>query len=191
MAGLGFLLVAVLAACSSAPSSPTVAPDILPTPPAPVNTGGYPVTLTLMPPETPIISESYPGVASTEIALPDTFDPAWLTPKVGTGSAKGKLVSGVSTNTPYLAGELYLGRLIQANQSGAPPLVSVSPDVDPKAVARTNDGTFVFSNVPGGVYILIVWTPMNPFVVEVPGEGPKQVVIEAGKLTDLGGTVIP
>jgi hypothetical protein len=112
------------------------------------------------------------------------------TPRPGTGVVIGKLVSASQTDFPYTAQDLYLGRMIPAAQPNAEPAVAFTYGDDPGTTVRYPDGTFAFTDVVPGTYVLLIWTPGNSFVIEAPEGGLIKVVVEADKTTDLGNVVL-
>jgi len=90
-----------------------------------------------------------------------------------------------------MAGDLFLGKLIPADQPGAPPAVAFSEQTDLRASVRNSDGTFAFSDIAPGTYALIVWTPLTSFVIEAASGGLLKAVVEADRTNDLGTVVIP
>ncbi len=116
--------------------------------------------------------------------------PAHPPPLPGTGLVLGKLDIDRSYNLGYDVGDLYLGRLIQANQPNAAPAVSFTFGVDPQTTVHDPDGTFVFTNILPGTYALVIWTPGISFVIEEPEGGFKKIVVEPDKTTDLGTIVV-
>jgi hypothetical protein len=98
------------------------------------------------------------------------------------------MLNGLETG--YKGGDLYLGVFFAGSKADAPPMVSVSPDTDPKAVLYSNDGRFAFTDITPGIYTLVVWNPTTSFVVEKPGEGAVKIVVDADKVVDVGSIPI-
>jgi len=120
-----------------------------------------------------------------ENILPDVL--TIPTPSADSGVVSGKLL-GKTDDQPYIAPGLYLGKLIRSNQedSDTPPLIGISTGSDPKAI-QANDGTFVFTDVPPGEYVLIIWAPMSIVPITDPETQSELIVtIEAGDAVDLG-----
>jgi hypothetical protein len=100
-------------------------------------------------------------------------------PASGRIHVSGTLVRSPKNSNPniLLAGDLYLGKLLQPSNPRFPPSVSVLPGTDPRAIVDQSNGEFVFLNVPPGRYGLLITdpggnralesTPGNPIVVEV------------------------
>jgi len=122
-----------------------------------------------------------------QIAFAPPYPPP---PRPGTGAVIGKLDLGSQTDMPYNAKDLYLGTLVLAHQPDLPPVISFTYGVDPQTVVHEPDGRFAFTNVPPNTYALIVWTPVGGFPIEPPGGGFIKVVVETGRITDLGTIVL-
>jgi hypothetical protein len=113
------------------------------------------------------------------------------TPRPGTGVVIGKVAPASKTGYHYSAQDLYLGKLLPAGQPDAQPAVSFTFGTDPGTTVHNPDGTFAFTNIVPGTYVLIIWAPENSFVVKLPEGGLIKVVIEKDKVTDLGNIVLP
>lgn len=134
------------------------------------------------------VESGYPGAETTlavESSLPNTLSiPA---PSTDSGIVTGVLL-GESDNRPYIAPGLYLGKLIPSSDenSEVPPLIGLSTGSDPKAVQAT-DGAFLFTEVSPGEYIIIIWAPMSIVpIIDPETQSELIVIVEAGKVTDLG-----
>ena len=139
---------------------------------------GYPITND----ETPDTFKSFPN--TLEIPLPND----------SSGIVTGKLIIE-STNEPFLAPALYLGKIISINDANGirtPVLLGISTDTDPKA-SQAKDGVFLFLSVEPGEYNLFIWSPMNLFPVDYysTSEGRNGIIVKPGELTDLGTIIIP
>jgi len=126
------------------------------------------------------------AVLVTRITFAPPYPPP---PQPGTGAVIGRLDLSSQANMPYNAKDLYLGTLVPANQPNMPPVISFTYGVDPQTVVHESDGRFAFTNVPPNTYVLIVWTPIGGFPIEPPEGGFIKVVVDAGKVTDLGTIV--
>jgi hypothetical protein len=113
------------------------------------------------------------------------------TPNPGTGVIIGQIKSSTQGGYSYTAQDLYLGKLIPANQPDAEPAVSFTYGVDPSTSVRNPDGTFAFTDVVPGTYVLIIWTPVTSFVIISPEGGLIKVIVEPDKTTDLGTVILP
>lgn len=110
-------------------------------------------------------------------------------PEQKTGVVFGRLLSA-NSNEPYLAPALYLGKLINPEETNEnlPKAFSVTSEIAPKALQALN-GTFVFTDVDPGPYGLFIWSPMGYFLVnDVTNVEDDQiiVIVTAGEQLDLG-----
>ena len=112
------------------------------------------------------------------------------TPNSSSGIVTGTLLSSDPGNPPYSA-ILYLGNTIQPDKAGFPPMVSLSPETDPKGT-QDESGAFVFIDIKPGLYALIVWDPFNSVVVQdEKKENYLTFEVKAGEITDLGTILYP
>lgn len=114
------------------------------------------------------------------------------TPETDSAVVLGQLIEQ-STNKPYLAPGLYLGSLLNKDNtdSKVPSVISISTQEDPKAIQAKN-GSFLFSDIPPGKYTLVIWTPMSLSVVK-DLETSQDILfdVESGETLDLGIILIP
>lgn len=113
------------------------------------------------------------------------------TPSPGTGVVIGQIESTSQTGYSYTAQDLYLGKLLPANQPGAEPAITFTYGIDPTTTVRNTDGTFAFTDIVPGIYVLIIWTPVSSLVIEAPEGGLIKVIVETDKTTDLGIVILP
>jgi len=113
------------------------------------------------------------------------------TPSPGTGVVIGQINSTSQTSYSYTAQDLYLGKLLPANQPGAEPAITFTYGIDPATTVRNPDGTFAFTDIVPGIYVLIIWTPVSSLVIEAPEGGLIKVIVETDKTTDLGTVMLP
>jgi hypothetical protein len=113
------------------------------------------------------------------------------TARPGTGVVIGKVAPPSKTGFHFSAQDLYLGKLLPAEQPNADPAVSFTFGVNPGTSVHNSDGTFAFTDVVPGTYVLIIWSPENSFVIKSPQGGLIKVVVEKDKITDLGSVVLP
>jgi hypothetical protein len=111
------------------------------------------------------------------------------TPNKDTGIVTGRILYS-STQEPYLASALFLGKYIHPKEEieGIPQMISINTEVSPKAI-QAQDGTFVFTNVNPGDYGLFFWTPMGFIPVKESADSIDEniyIVITPGELIDLG-----
>jgi len=78
------------------------------------------------------------------------------------GVVYGKLLN--SELKPFL-NVIFLGRAIEANQEGKPPLIVFDPN-DAKKAIQNKDGLFVFDLVVPGKYGLIMWNPITEVLMQ-------------------------
>jgi hypothetical protein len=117
---------------------------------------------------------------------------SYAKPSAGKGAATGRLVTQANgQEIGYLGGDLYLAGFLAGSKSDAPPIVSFSVDINPKAVVYQADGQFAFTDIAPGTYTLVVWNPATSFIVENPGKGAVVVVIEPDKVAEIGKILIP
>ena len=112
-------------------------------------------------------------------------------PKLGTGTVIGKVNYPSTAGFHFTSKDLFLGKLIYSNQSNMDPIISFTYGVDPGTKINRSDGTFAFTDVAPGPYILIFWTPENSKVMKSPEGDLINVAVEMDKITDLGSVVFP
>lgn len=78
------------------------------------------------------------------------------TPASGKFVVFGQMLTPGVGGKPYV-GDLYLARLVKANESNQPPLIKFSESDDPKAVVDAG-GCFYFDNINPGEYALILFS---------------------------------
>ncbi len=109
---------------------------------------------------------------------------ATIAPQPGTGSVIGRLTD-VQTGRPAVTTILYLEKSMNHD---APPLLYGPLNGQP----RTNslpDGSFAFSNVPPGEYILALYSPIDILYYQQ-GDGKAVLIqVEEGETLDLGQVV--
>jgi len=122
---------------------------------------------------------------SNENLLPDTISKP--TPNDESGVITGQLIKNSDKN-PYIAPGLYLGGFLEPNEDmeNAPTIYGISPGVDPKA-KQAKDGSFAFSDVEPGKYILLIWSPMSILPLK-DAETQEEIIliVKAGEEINLG-----
>ncbi len=100
------------------------------------------------------------------------------------GGVVGYLHSS-GNQSPIVGIGIYLGKILPLDP-GPEFLITIEENESPHS--RTdNEGYFEISDVPPGEYPIIVWTPFKSQVVaDDSGERELIVIIETGKVTDLG-----
>jgi hypothetical protein len=153
-----------LAACTTNPSSPTIASN--------TQEPGYPS------PPIQIETTSYP---SPTIILKSSN--ANLTPDPALGKVTGKILF---KDKPMVNMNLYLGKVL-TDDKGVEFVTSLNPSTDPTCITDV-EGNFSFINVPSGRYGLIVDNSSNVFLLLDPTDSNKAMLltIDAGTKIDLG-----
>jgi hypothetical protein len=131
-----------------------------------------------------ILILSISGCSSTSTEWVPTLQP-------DTGAVIGKVVTSSEVGFHYSAKDLFLGKLISADQENIDPAISFTFGVDPGISIENSDGTFAFTDVLPGIYVLIIWTPENSLILEKPEGGIIKVVVEMDQVTDLGNVTLP
>lgn len=135
----------------------------------------------------------YPVSNATE-GLKDYYPERLEIPEPGsqTGIVIGRLALN-STNEPYFAAGIFLGKVISENNNEdgtLPSVISISPDSDPLAV-QAQDGSFMFTEIEPGEYRIFLWSPMNLYLLNDISTSEEIVVnVNAGEITDLGDIII-
>lgn len=123
--------------------------------------------------------DPYPGGApavDTPVPVPTPTTDSTL------GAVRGRLLEA---NKPAAGVSFFLAE-IKKDAKGAELVAAFSANDSPRVETNAN-GEFVFVNVPGGRYALILYTGMNAFLLNVPDkEDPILFTVENGETTDLG-----
>jgi hypothetical protein len=98
----------------------------------------------------------------------------------------GNLVPEKPGQPVVVDGNLYLGNLVKASKAEAPPIVSLTRGVNPRATFLTGSSGFVFTDVVPGTYALILDGIVQSYAVQYPGGGFFTVTVQAGNITNLG-----
>lgn len=111
-------------------------------------------------------------------------------PKPGNGHLRGRL-DNIATNKPLAGATLRLGALLMLTP-GPDFMVNVSQTDSPLALTA-DDGSFVFTNVAPGRYVIVLMVALESRFVGEPGQPNKERLVEvsADKTTDLGVVQIP
>ena len=162
-AGLVVLLAAAISSCRSgaAPSS----------------------TVTL---QAAIATPSSPASATESVAAPTSIP----RPSQDEGAITGRLVDHIS-GAPAREMVIYLGQLSPVTIGGSDShLITVLPSSSPRS-ATDEQGYFAFGDIEPGTYAMIVWSPVNSWVVSDPETGLDILVtVERGAITDLGRVLV-
>jgi hypothetical protein len=85
--------------------------------------------------------------------------------------------------------DLYLGDPTGSNPIGA--FIALDTQSAPKGYIRA-DGTFIFPNVPPGMYVILVWTPVGAYAVPDPTTGSTWLIeIKGNAHFDSGQIMVP
>lgn len=201
-----------LAACGGGSEEPT--PTTEPTaPPAPTATAtSLPPTPTVAPepqqlesplanPESPLASPESPlGAPQPESPLAAAAAPVhgsgcdldFPAPADGTAVICGGVVSETPATKYLLAGDFYLAPVIYTKATlddGKEidvPFVSLNVGADKVADIKTEEGGFVFLNVPPGEYSVVIYTPIQSFLFhDGTGQNTLMFKVEAGETKHL------
>ncbi|GAP13766.1 hypothetical protein LARV_01521 [Longilinea arvoryzae] len=133
----------------------------------------------------------YPGESSTP-EITNEFLPAPLivpTPSSDKVVFWGQMLTPGPGGTPYL-GDIYLGYLVKATQSGYPPMIKFSETTNPKAVVDT-EGHFYFADVDPGEYALVIYSLGGTYVVSDKSGQTSYITGVPGSSVDLGIISVP
>lgn len=175
------ILLIALSACSAPQTTetPTVTPAETLSP-----DGAYPPAG-----QAPSSEEAYPGPdpMNQSSVFPDAIEVPQ--PASDLGVVTGRILQAGNREV-FLAPTLLLGELVFADDPNAPPLVGYSIETDPVAV-QAKTGHFVFKDIKPGRYAIVVWTPLTQALLMDSQGATAQVVVEAGKIIDLGDVYVP
>lgn len=139
----------------------------------------YPPTLWLIFAVILLLVSCKPDVRTSPLSSPlkpaNGVDPVVarrLKPAPGTGIIIG-VIKIEHTDQPMAGVELYLARHIGITPDT--PMYSIEPESAPRATVEDN-GWFIFTDVPPGRYAIVVWNPLNSFLVRNPVTGSELVV---------------
>mgnify|MGYP000706048733 CR=1 FL=1 len=107
-------------------------------------------------------------------------------PSSGTGTVQGRLVDYETGVTELINGlPLYLGSLVEMDP-GDSYVITMSPSQAPSTWVDTQ-GYFAFTDITPGTYALVIWTPMNTWVLSDPEtQNSILVTITEGQINDVG-----
>lgn len=112
-------------------------------------------------------------------------------PAPGTGNVRGKFIADTPAARVFMAGEVYLGPVVFSEGKVSLPFISLNVGADPKAVARTEDGEFVFENVKPGYYGIVLYTPVSQYLApDGHGRDVLYIEVEAGQILELGDILV-
>ena len=139
--------------------------------------------------QAPSSEESYPGPdpVNQSSVFPDAIEVPQPAPDLGV--VTGRILQAGNQEV-FLAPTLLLGELVFADDPNAPPLVGYSIETDPVAV-QDKTGQFVFKDIKPGKYAIVVWTPLTQSLLMDSQGATAQVIVEAGKIVDLGDVYVP
>jgi hypothetical protein len=131
-----------------------------------------------------IPTESLENYYAEQLTIPE--------PDPEKGIVTGRLLL-YSTEEPYLAPGIYLGKEItdqSTSDETLPSVVSISPGSDPIAT-QAQDGTFLFTEIDPGEYRIFLWSPMSLVLLkDIFTSSEIIVIVEPGEITDLGDIFI-
>lgn len=135
--------------------------------------------------ESPLAHTS-PLVTPTTSAFVPTPIPSPLPDK---GAITGQFVDYVS-GEPAVEMVIYLGELSPLSTGDSEShVVTMLPSSSP-STTTDKQGHFAFLDVEPGIYAMVMWTPMNSWVVSDPETKLDILVtVEAGMITDMGEIV--
>lgn len=122
----------------------------------------------------------------------NVFGKSWPpVPQPGTGIVIGTISSSSKSKSHFNAKDLYLAKMVSSSQANAAPIISFTPATDPSTSIQNKDGSFAFTNVQPGMYVLIIWTPMSSSVIRSGSGEIIKLNVESGKVADLGIITLP
>lgn len=138
-------------------------------------------------------NESYPNPleVSTSGTSTEYLQSPLIVPTPSNGKVVfwGQMLTPGPGGTPYL-GDIYLGYLVKATQSGYPPMVKFSETTNPKAVVDT-EGHFYFSDIDPGEYALVIYSLGGTYIVSDKSGQTNYITGEPGSSVDLGIISVP
>ena len=130
--------------------------------------------------ESPLAHSSPLAVSKTSF-VPTAVPP----PSAGKGTIVGHFVDIESGAPPGAEVSVFLGTLSMMDPSDSY-VITMLPTDSPQAITDVH-GYFAFLDIEPGTYAMVIWTPMNSWIVSEPEtEEAVLVTVDAGQVTDLG-----
>jgi len=132
-----------------------------------------------------------------ELPLPTTTEPKPTRfvptpipmPSAGKGAIIGRFIDFETGEPPRTVMPVFLGDLSPLSP-GDSFVITMLPTTSPHTEVDTQ-GYFAFPDVEPGTYAMIIWTPMNTWVISDPEtEEVILVTVKADEITDLGEVAI-
>jgi len=150
----------------------------------------YPITEVNIP---IVVDEGYPGPKEVTTALNPFLVNGTLeipAPAEGKAVVKGQALTPGEGGTPYV-GEIYLAPTVSSNDPSAPPLISFSPETDPRGT-QDNNGNIVFTNIAPGQYAIVIYSLGGTVIISDPVSGDTFLFeVAAGETKDIGVIAVP
>lgn len=147
-------------------------------------------------PESPVAEPQFSPLSATDAApwaasLASRRTLPVGNPAPGTGNVRGKFIADTPAARVFLAGEIYLAPVVFSEGQVSLPFISLNVGSDPKAVARSEDGEFVFENVKPGYYGIVLYTPVSQYLApDGTGRDVLYIEVEAGQTLELGDILV-
>ena len=139
-----------------------------------------------------VVDEAYPGPKEVT-SVPDPFLVDQLeipAPAEGKAVVIGQALTPGAGGKPYTGG-IYLAPTVAASDPTAPPLISFSPDTDPRGIQDPN-GNVVFANIAPGQYAIVIYSLGGTVIITDPASGDTFLfTVEAGETKDVGVIAVP
>ncbi len=117
-------------------------------------------------------------------------------PDEESGIVYGRLIAETPGARSLLSSIIYLAPVeptIVTTESGDEievKFIGLVPDRDPQADLTNDQGEFAILNVPPGEYGIVLWTPVDSYIVPDEETSFLYLTVEAGEALDLGDVVI-
>jgi hypothetical protein len=138
----------------------------------------------------PTLAQGESPLATPNVFVSPLEDPQvpFPTQSPSMASIEGKIVMEGHAAGLFPA-SLYLGDPTGSQPPGA--YIALNTDSAPEGYIKP-DGSFVFPNVPTGIYAIVVWTPSSAYIVPHPLTGQTWLIqIEGAERFDAGTIQVP